>query len=572
MPVAKGCVIVSAIPFEIQGKTMRKKLLCLATTLACLAQLPSQGVTILEGPDPASLDVRILNEQALATSTLLLQSIEVRPIEITGRTSQEWLQTDRGRRVERHGLLRIELPDGGRIFHYSRQAGQIWGYLMVPTNGVATVLLEQPALNGASPFADRLAIATDSKHALIPLIDGDCFIARLDGSTFASTQTPVRFVATESQILPPSPQVGPNCAFFQTEEKLWRLPLADGNTPTDITPPLAPEERLKEELALSGDGSTIAFLVGSNRLYNIHMAKESGSATTLIQTPSEYEECNYLPEATGELGMLLNHDGTRLFYIDETGHDELLMLDTTGSFSPINITDDQFFEPTIGIHILPSFHDAALIIAIGREDQMDWFKAELTPTGGRVVNLTGTGALTTPFPQGALAPSQITVVGDRLLASDTVNGLQDVRELNPTSESSALVSTQLSAPPTTGSAIHATPHVIGRGFGDRIFSGTTGQLIAAAPRLASLTDPVSSPLLNATIARLTPTFGVVAIYFEDGSFLSTGLESGIEQIVLTVNDSLLIKGPTLRRISMLGSETVSLPAHNFQVIISGAGG
>ena len=551
---------------------MRNQLLSLTTMLTCLAQLPAQGVTLLEGSSPTSLDVRILNEHDLGTSSLLLQGIEVQPIEITGRTSQEWLQTDRGRRVERHGLLRIELPDGSRLFQYSRQAGQVWGYLLVPTTGVATVLLEEPALNGASPFADRVAIATDSKHALISLVDEDCFVARLDGSTFASTQSPVRRVVTEGPVLPPSPQLGPQCAFFQTEDKLWRLPLADGGTPTDITPAMGTEDRLKDELALSGDGSTICFLVGSNRLYSIHMAKETGSSTTLIQTPSEYEECNYLPEATGQLGMLLNHDGTRLFYIDETGHDELLMLDTTGSLSPINITDDQFFEPTIGIHILPSFHDAALIIAIGREDQMDWFKAELTTTGGRVVNLTGTGAMTTPFPQGALAPSQITVVGDRLLASDMINGGQDVRELNPASESSTLVSSNLSTPPTTGSAIHATPHVIGRGFGDQIFSGTTGQLIAATPSFVSLTDPISSPLLNATVAQLTPNFDVVAIYFEDGSFLSTGLEHGIEQIILTANDSLLIKGQTLRRISMLGSQTVTLPAHNVQVIISGAGG
>ena len=552
---------------------MRNHFLTLTATLACLAQMPGQGVTLLEGSNTTSLSVRILNEQQLGLSSLLLQNITIQPIEITGRTSQEWLQTDRSRRVEHNGLLRIELPDGGRIFHYSRQNDLFWGYLLVPTSGVATVLLEQPGINGSSPFLDRIAVATDTKHALIPLVDGDCYIARLDGSTFASTGTPIRHVATPERIVAASPQVGPSYAFFLTSgEQLWRLSLADASTPVNVTPPMPATDRFKDELALSGDGTAIAFLVGSNRLYSIHMVTENGAATTLVQTPSEYEECNYLPDANGQVGLLLNHDGTRLFYIDETDSDELLMLDTAGHLPSMNITDDVFFEPTIGIHILPSFLDASLVIAIGREDLMDWFKAELSPTGGRVVNLTGTGSLQTPFPQGTLAPTQATLVGDRLLATDTVNGLQTLRELDPGNEGSTLVSSQLLTPPTTGSGINTTPHVIGRGFGDRIYHGGTGQLIATTPSFVSLTDPISSPSLNATIAQLTPNFELVAIYFDDGTFFTSSLGNGIEQLILTANDSLLIKGSTLRRYSMLGSEEISLPANNIQLIISGAGG
>ena len=550
------------------------QLLCLTAILSVAIPLPSQGITLVEGPARTSLDVRVLAESQLGASTMLLQGIEILDIEITGRTVQQPLQTDRSRRIERHGFSRVELPEGGRIFQYRRDGGLHWGYLLIPTSGAATVLLEQPGIGTNSPFADRIAVATDGKHALIPLVANDFFLARLDGGTYPSTGTATRRISTLTPVGPLSPQVGSSFAFFITgEDKIWRVPLVDQGLPVECTPPLTANQILKDELAMSGDGTTVVFLLGSGRLYDIRMLGETGPATTLVATPAEYEECNYLPDADGQAALLLNHDGTRLFYVDETGDGELLMLDTTGVLPTMVITDDLFFEPTIGIHILPSFLGSSLIVAIGRIDLMDWFKVELTQSGGQAVNLTGTGSALTPFPQGSLIPTQVTIVGGKLLTSDAVIGSLNLRQLDPGNANSTLLATDLSAEPIAGSSIHSPPDILVRGAGDRLYGGQSGTMLAATPPPVTLTAPVGNANLKATFVNLGSSgFGTVAIYFDNGTYFTGPLESGVEQLVMTASGSLVIKAATLRSYSMQGSQQVSLPAANVQFIISGAGG
>ena len=547
--------------------------LFVVASLQLVTTAPTQGITLLEGPSRTSLDVRILDESQLSASTVLMQDIEIMAIEISGRTAHQEQQTYRSRRLERDGLFRIELPGGGRLFHYSRGGGLFWGYLLVPASGMAQVLLEEPGLGADSPFADRIGVAADGAHALIPKVGGDFFVARLDGGAFASTGTPVRLVTTPAEVEPASAQVGCSFAFFITcDDRIYRVPLADQGTPVDCTPPVGASGDFNQEMSISGDGTKVVFMGGSACLDNIYLLGEIGSATAVTSGPSEFHEPNYLPEGSGQVALLLNDDGTRLFYIDESGDDEMFMLDTTGVLPVLQITDDPFFAATIGIHILPSFLDTSLIVAIGYAELMDWFKVDLTPGGGQVVNLTGTGSMTSPFPEGTMAPTQVNVLNGRLLVSETVGGEQKLRRLDPIAATSTVVATDLPDMPRTGSSFDATPDILVRGIGDRVYRGDSGLLLATSPPNVFLSDLVQGAEYGATFAHFASGLGIVVIYLDTGAFYASSPESGVEQLVVTQSGNLLVRAATLRLHSPQGYQQVTLPAANVQVIVSGAGG
>ena len=94
-------------------------------------------------------------------------------------------------------------------------------------------------------------------------------------------------------------------------QRVFRLALADNGAATEHTPPIGPSDDLKEESAMSGDGTKIAFVAGPNDLYRIYLLGETGGLQTLPPPPAPYEEPNYLPDNTGQSGLLLNQDGSR---------------------------------------------------------------------------------------------------------------------------------------------------------------------------------------------------------------------------------------------------------------------
>ncbi len=166
------------------------------TLLLLLASAPlaaQDRIALLEGSSPSSLSLRVLDEaNPLAPGQVLLQQMEFLPLEMTNRTEQQALQHDRSRLVFRQGLWRVELPDGGRLFHYRRQGGAIYGYLLIHPHGDAEVLGELPGIgvgSNTTPFGDRIAVASDGKHAAMTLLDGSLFLVRLDGGTYPSGMT-----------------------------------------------------------------------------------------------------------------------------------------------------------------------------------------------------------------------------------------------------------------------------------------------------------------------------------------------------------------------------------------------
>jgi hypothetical protein len=486
----------------------------------------AQSITFVEGASPLSLDVHILSQGGVATdTTLLMQGVEFLPIEMSGRVASQDLQTDAARREERNGMTRLELPGGRRVFAYRRNGGQTWGFLLVESTGSARIALELPGIGAAStasPFADRVAIDRQGTHLCVVATLGGMHVVRLDGTRFASTGSPVRFVATPSNALRMSLMVGATHAFYVSGNgRVWRMPLADLGVPTDCTPTGNATATAKDEIALSGDGTKAVFLHGpSNSLLRLYML-DSANAPVLLPPPaSKYEEPGYLPEGSGDLRLLLNHDGSRLFYIDGVIRDESHLLDTTGALGDLQITQDSIFQPYIGIHILPSFKGNQLIASIGDPNQMDWFVADLSATGNTVRNATGTGSLAQPFPPGALIPSKLGMAGGRALISDVSpldSTRQTLRMLDPQTATTTVLHQDLDGPIVAGVSTGATPDLVVPGPGDRLYSGSTGALIAAAPAGIQLDAPVAGEWFRAAPVRLTPDWSTIVIYLPDGS-------------------------------------------------------
>ncbi|MBK8097472.1 MAG: hypothetical protein IPK26_10210 [Planctomycetes bacterium] len=540
-----------------------------------LASLPGQGLTLLEGAAPTALDVRVLDENnPTGTGTLLLTGVQILDIERAGRTADEELRADIARRTVRNGFIRIELPGGGRLFRYQRSAGQMFGFLLVPADGLASVLFETAALPGfLDPFLDRIGIAPDGRHAVLPLTNGGFRVAKLDGSTFASTGTATRFVALANTIDPASVMVGRSQVFLATEDdRVFRCAIADGGLPVDCTPPLGPNDRLKPELALSGDGSTVAFLAGPQNLYRIWLLRETGTAAMLPPPASKYEEPNYLPENAGHPHLLLNHDASRLFYVDAAVRDELHLLDTSGVLPDLQITESAIFQPYIGIHILPSFRGTRLVAAIGDLNRMDWFSAELNGNGGQVVNLTGTGSLAQPFPAGTIDPLLAGSLGNgAILATEVTAGGLQLRQIDPTTATSTVLGS-VSESPVAGSAFTGAPDLLVRSAQHRLFVGNTGALLATTPVGIMLTPPARGPVLSATWVHIVGDFGIPTFYLPDGTIFTSNIEQGIRQLVMTQAGGCFVNGNALLYVAPGVFAPLPRPAAAVRWCISGAGG
>lgn len=548
----------------------------LAIALLACTVARAQDITLAEG-SPTSLQIVAIPENApTSAGTVVLGAVELLPIEMTGRVRSQDYDTSRSRRIERNGLLRVELPGNGRLFRYRRLGGQFFGYLHVDGMGTPRSVLELPAAGATDPFADRIAVAADGRHAAMALALSGMHLVRLDGGTFASTGRADFFVATSAPVEPTSVMVGGTHVFFVTaDNRLWRCALQDGAVPVDVSPAAVPGGEIEDSLAMSGDGSKVVFLFGPRDQERLWLVDTTGPAAVLPPPPAKYEEPGYLPEEPGEPALLLDQDGTRLFYVDSTVRDEMWLLDVTGQLPRLQITDDPIFQPYIGSHILPSFAPVtgALHVAIGDPNRMDWFAATLTPQGGAVANLTGTGSLQQPFPSGTIDPVQATPIGGKLLVTEQGAGALVLREIDRATGAQAVVQQDLGAPPMVGDALTGPPDVVARGTGgDRLYLGTNANLLAATPPGLLLTPPNKGVGFAATWVHLTVPVGIVALYLPDGSVVPGPLEFGVTQLVATPGGGLLIVGSSLRYLAPGVIAPMPRPAVPFRVCLSGAGG
>lgn len=546
--------------------------------LALLLALPAaaQHICLAEGSSTSLRIATVTEANPNGGDTVVLQNVELLPIEITGRTIAREFDASRSRRTARHGIVRVELPDGGRLFRYRRNGGQQWGYLHVGAVGQATVVLELPGVGGTvDPFVDRVAVADDGRHAAIAVAAGGVYAVKLDGTLYASTGRSDRLAAPPTHLAEPAgTMVGPTHFFYVTgAHRIYRCSLVDGAAPVDLTPAALPGDRLKDQLAMSGDGQHVVFLHGPQHNMQLWRASVVGGANLLPPPPGKYEEPDYLPEGAGAPSMLLNADGSRLFYVDAQVRDELYLLDTSGTLPMLQITQDPIFQPYIGVYILPKFRAHTLLIAIGDPAQMDWFHASLGLVGGSVTNLTGTGSMQQPFPSGTLSPAAGADAGASVLLLEQVAGGMNLRRMDPLTGSSAIVQADATLTFEVGSGFGTGVDTVVRGnAGERLYRGAVATPFATTPAGVSMTVPVHGPWFAATRLHLQQPWSVPAYYFPDGLVVPGLIEFGLDQIVLTAAGGIVLNGTTLRFVDFGGSVTLQRPPAARRLVLSGAGG
>lgn len=536
----------------------------------------AQTITFIEGTPTAATIVSVQENDPNGPVATVLQNVELLPIEITGRTIGQSGDVTRSRRLDRNGLQRVELPDGGRLFRYRRSGGAFWGFLHVNAAGAASVVVERPGLGGgADPFLDRIGVDPAGGHLAAGMQFGGLWIARLDGQNFASTGTPSRFVAAGTFVEPASVMVGASIVYFQSAgQRLFRCALADGNQPADVTPPPQPLAELEEHMAMARDGSRVVFLYGPDDLQRLWTVGSTGGATVLPPGPSDYEDPDYLPDGTGELGLLLNDDGTRLFYNDSVVGDELYLLDVTGVLPTLHITGDPIFQPTIGVHILPAYASDKLIVAIGKPGLADWFAAELGAQGGNVDNLTGTGATAPPYPEGTLNPVTSGRSANGRYFTEQNGGALVVRTIDPVTGHQAVLHQNALAAPVVGSAFAGDADVVvATAAGDRLYTNGPTALPLPLPTGLVLAAPAAGPWFSSVWIELAGAGGLGAsvFYLPDGTHVVGSIEFGMQQLCPTALGGVVMNGATVRYLGLGARVVLTRPTVPWRRCLSGVG-
>jgi hypothetical protein len=537
-----------------------------------------QTITLAEGT-PTSLTIVAIPEATPdVPGTTVLQGVELLPIEVTGRTLAQELDATRSRRVTRNGTTRVELPGGGRLFRYRRASGQFWGFLHIAAHGAPTIVVERASTGPQllDPFADRIAVAADGRHAAFALAAGGLVVARLDGGTFASTGAPWRqVVANGVDVVPTSVMIGSSHVWLQAGAgtvQLFRCAIADGEMPVDVTPPSQPLAELKDQMVITPDGAHLVFLYGPDDQQRLWHCSDAGASSVLPPPPGKYEEPGYLPEDPGEPAMLLNDTGTRLFYVESAVRDELSLLDLSGSMPALAMTADSVFQPYIGVHILPKFRGDRLLIAIGDPGQMDWFRAELAPGGGSVANLTGTGSLLQPFPSGTIAPVQAVDSNGHVLVVEGPPNAQVLRRIDAIAGTQAVVQQGLVGAPEVGGTFGPSPDLLVRTTaGESVWFAATGSLFASVPPGITLTPPARGRMFSATWVALASQWGCAAFWLPDGTLATGPLEFDLRQLCLTARNGVVVIGNPLRYLAPGVYTVMNRPPVPLRLCLSGAG-
>jgi hypothetical protein len=538
-----------------------------------LSTATAQHVTYAEGPPGGRLEVWTFAEADPAgTATRVIAGLELVTLEITNRTAQAAWRSDRSRLVVRDGVRFVELPGNGRLYRFRENGGQRWGFLWIRADGSPEILLATAGIGGtADPFGDRIGVAPDGRHALVPDAAGSSlWIVRLDGTTFPSTGTAWRRIFTSDTLEPFSPTPGANVAFWVTEdERLWRVDYADGAAPVDLTPPSSGGDlRMKDEVALAGDGRSVVFLYGPNHLFRLYRAGETGAATALPPPAADYEEPGYLPEFVGGPRMLLNDDGSRLLYVEGRMGDELFVLDIAGATPTLQVTSDVHFQPYISTVILPVAFGAAFLVGIGDPARLDLYAA--ATEGQSVANVTRTGGNTTaPYQQGLLdfAGASRTADGSALLVDAATAG----------GAFRALVRYGAAGLELVAHAPAATDLATGFGTpGYRVRSPLGDVLLDASgsPRLAvpagvSLSLAVAAPGGVFSVFHASAGSLRAAVLDAGGALVTLGLDPALRELAVTATGAVVYDGHDLRFANGLGVVTVRAGHPGFRRVLSG---
>ena len=410
---------------------------------ATASQTPGRAVRVA-GNTPANLSVIAQELGNPPADSVLLAGLTFLPLQVSGTTLLNQRDPERPRLAnDVPGLAVIELPGPKRVrvLHYRRSSGTLFGFLRLDGRGGVQVLIERLGLdagNTTDPFETVIGVSDQGAIVIsAPTFShgvggyGDCWL-------FPATQSAPGIGPAVELTGPAQLDVAGGSLTFKDgwvyaamEDRLHRAP-ADGSGLFEqvVLPPSGgvSDPMVVDELALSGDGSTLVALAGADENFvDLYVIDAGGVPRNLTNAPAKIEPPGYLPDGTNGPLLVLNHDGSLVAYVIEFVQGGELFLRSTAAApsSPEHVTRDAIFDQSIdNVSGIFGSGVAFRFFADSGLDNADLYQATLESGGLSVINLTQTSGSPGPFFPNA---AQINVaaawqVGElRLLVDDRVS-------------------------------------------------------------------------------------------------------------------------------------------------------
>lgn len=515
--------------------------------------LPAQVVSVVEGSSPADLRLVTIDESsATPTITPVMRSFEARPIDFSNRTVQRSLRADCARLLEdQFPRIAIPVESGiGTLIRFSDNLSPREGLIWIQPN-------MPPEIAHEGPIGDFVGIGCDGGWLVTDTSDDELAIVSLRPAPGSYGAPRVRTVRVVGDLASESLCVGPSHVFFQASDRLYRCALAGNDQPQDVTP--AGIVELESTMAMSEDGSRVVF-IGETSADGLWLIESTGPARRLPTDPGEFVAPAYLPSSSTGPALLLNRDGSRLFYVDESGIEtESFLMDTTGATTTTHLSSDANTAEYIGITVLPVFMANEIVVALGDEAasdpsiSFDWYRAR---TGDPVVeNITLTSvAQSVPFEPGTLSVEEAfgPVNGCLLVREQNGNGGTRMRCIGSDGSTRIMVP-ELAGRLRLGSGTGAPYMIIPNRAGDCLLSSDL-RLMAQGPAGARLRPPARGPTGLLGLVAETSSAQTVGwlIDFAAGTMSAPVIRPGLEQLVPTVGGGFVINGDSMVHVSARG--------------------
>jgi len=311
-------------------------LLCLAAPLAA-----GQSSLIARQAPTGSFDLLAVDELT-GSVTVAEADLAFLPVALQGVPATEQLRLDRARQLVGPAPA-VRLPGLGSLYRVSHSGSSAW--LQVAADGNTTRWVE--TADGAGPaLAADVAIAPDGQRALVcTTLDagGDVWLLDLGSGIATALTATLPSLSIDTGSL----RLGPDTAWFVANGQLHRVDVPAG-LPAVVPLPLGPGEILHGEVAMAGDGHTVAVISEltplSRRLF---IVSHTGTVTEAPGGPTDFDLPSYQSIA-GPL-LALSEDGSCIAWRRTVLTKELFTLASAQPGPAQQVTADGQFTDTLDI-------------------------------------------------------------------------------------------------------------------------------------------------------------------------------------------------------------------------------
>ena len=300
-----------------------------------------QSSLIARQTPTGSFNLLAVDELTLSV-TVAEADLDFLPVALQGVPAMEQLRLDRARQLGGPAPA-VRLPALGSLYRVGQSGWSAW--LQVATDGSTTRWVE--TADGAGPaLSAEVSIAPDGQRALVSTtLDAGGNVWLLD----LASGVPTELTATLPSLSVDggSLRLGPDTAWFVANGQLHRVDLPAG-LPAAVPLPLGPGEIIHGELAMSGDGHTVAVVSEltplSRRLF---IVSHTGAVTEAPGGPTDFDLPGY-QSIDGPL-LVLSDDGGCVAWRRTVIARELFVLAVAQPGPAQQVTADGQFTDTIDI-------------------------------------------------------------------------------------------------------------------------------------------------------------------------------------------------------------------------------